>query len=482
MAQTFFFYDVETSGISPIFGRIMQFAGQRTNMQLQPIGEPVNILVTLPDDVLPDPEAVLVHGITPQRTVDEGLTEREYARFLQSEVFTKDTVAVGFNNIRFDDEFIRFSFWRNFYDPYEWHWKNGRSRWDLLDATRLMRALRPEGMTWPFDAEGKATNRLIALAEANNIRLQRAHDALSDMMATLELARQIRNSQPKLFNYLLKLRDKQFVSEQINRFEPQPFVYASGRYPSEHLKTTVAVVIGNHPNDADNGVLVYDLRYDPAEFTELDVGELAKRLFVSFEERSATTPLPVKKLSINRSPAVAPLSTLNEPSQTRIQLDNATIMRHWHRLRSNPSFIDRVSEAFKNVERLPKRTDPESQLYESFINDKDKPNLAAIAHATDSDLAHLHPNFIDERLATLLLRYKARNIPSALSKSEQSLWEGWRCEKLLKGVDGSLTLDAYGRRIASIAQRPNLSANDTFLLEELKLWGESIAPSSLFSD
>ncbi|MBB1552504.1 exodeoxyribonuclease I, partial [Candidatus Saccharibacteria bacterium] len=130
--KTFFFYDLETSGFSPQNDRIMQFAGQRTDENLNRIGEPVNILVKLNDDVLPSPSALMVTKISPQKTIEEGYTEAEFAKMLIEEYFTSDTVIVGYNNVRFDDTHIQYLLWRNFYPPYDWQWKENRSRWDLL--------------------------------------------------------------------------------------------------------------------------------------------------------------------------------------------------------------------------------------------------------------------------------------------------------------------------------------------------------------
>lgn len=169
MAQSFYFYDLETSGLNPREDRIMQFAGQRTDMNLNPVGEPLNLLVKLNDDTLPSPDAIMVTGISPQQTVSDGYTEAEFAKILHEDICAEDTIMVGFNNIRFDDEFIRALFWRNFYDPYEWCWKDGRSRWDMLDVVRMTRALRPDGIEWPVDSEGKATNRLELLTSLNGV-------------------------------------------------------------------------------------------------------------------------------------------------------------------------------------------------------------------------------------------------------------------------------------------------------------------------
>src|SRR3954451_6528569 len=120
MAASFFFYDLETSGFDPRSARIMQFAGQRTDMDLKPIGEPVNVLIKLTPDVVPSPDAILITGITPQQTLADGLTEAEFMKLFYDEAVRPDTVFVGFNNIRFDDEFMRFMHYRNFYDAYEW--------------------------------------------------------------------------------------------------------------------------------------------------------------------------------------------------------------------------------------------------------------------------------------------------------------------------------------------------------------------------
>src|SRR3990167_3378201 len=180
--MTFYFYDLETSGFNPRTARVVQFAGQRTDMNLKPVGKPHNFYIRLSEDILPDPDAVLITGITPQKTHAEGMTEAEFLKIFSSEVAIADTIFAGFNTIRFDDEFMRFMQYRNFYDPYEWQWQDGRSRWDLLDLVRMTRAIRPEGIKWPFDSDGNPANRLELLASINKLDHANAHDALSDVL------------------------------------------------------------------------------------------------------------------------------------------------------------------------------------------------------------------------------------------------------------------------------------------------------------
>ena len=470
MAQTFFFYDLETSGLNPRQDRIMQFAGQRTDMNLEPIGEPYNLLVTLNDDTLPSPDALMVTGITPQKTVEEGYSEAQFARMLSEEIFTPETIAVGFNNIRFDDEFIRHLLWRNFHDPYEWSWKEGRSRWDLLDVVRLTRALRPEGINWPLDAKGEPSNRLELITSANSIAHENAHDALADVTALIAVTKLIKQKQPQLYDYLLKMRDKKVVQQLVNVDGKKPFVYASGRYDKEFAKTTVAFPLTTSRN---GGVVVYDLRYDPTPFVELSTEELSKKIFASWEERQAEdfVKLPVKELQYNRCPAVAPLGVLEQgDGWQKISLDLKTVQKHQNILLNHPDFAEKLRTIFENKPAFKKLPDPEAQLYDGFLNDRDRIRVEAVRNADERELADFHPEFQDERLAPLLLHYKARSFPRSLSEDDLVQWEAWRSQHLQAQLPQFM---ASLQRLASTA-----TDEQQFILQELQLWAEAVLPSS----
>ncbi len=470
MAKTLFFYDLETSGLNPRESRIMQFAGLRTDMNLNQIGEPVNMLVKMTDDVLPSPEALMVTGITPQRTVEEGYSEAEFCRILSNDIFTPDTVVIGFNNIRFDDEFIRYLFWRNFYDPYEWSWKDGRSRWDILDVVRMTRALRPDGIKWPVDEDGNPTNRLELISSVNNIGHYKAHDALSDVEALVSVTRLIHEKQPQLFEYLFKMRDKNEVKKLVNLDDKKPFVYVSGRYDTIHNKATVAFPLTAGKN---GNVVVYDLRYDPTQLIALNSKELAKKLYASWDERQADDfiKLPVKEMQYNRAPAVAPLGVLSqEDGWKRISLDEETINKHMKILLSAPGFAENIRTLYENHEEYKKSPDPEAKLYDAFLPDIDKMRTEMIRNASERELVDLNPDFTDERLPGLLLHYKARNYPKSLSQSEAESWEKWRVEKIKAALPSFV--DSLQKLSVIYTDEAKL-----FMLNELHLWAESILPA-----
>lgn len=454
----------------------MQFAGQRTDLGLKPVGEPVNFLIKITDDILPDVDATLITGITPQMTLADGLTEAEFLREFAENIATPGTVFVGYNTVRFDDEFMRCLHYRNFYDPYEWQWQDSRSRWDLLDVVRMTRALRPQGIEWPFDINGKPTNRLELLTGLNKLSHEHAHDALSDVNATIEVARLIRNKQSKLFDYLFAMRDKKKVAELVNKNEP--FVYTSGRYASEHQKTTVALKICDHPKN-NGSALVFDLRHDPAEWASQTAEQLAEAW--RWKKDSDEPRLPVKTMAFNRCPAVAPLSVLDADSQERLSIDLAIIKKHHTVLEQAKDLADKLCKAVEILDKKQQTSlvstdkDVDNCIYDGFFGERDKNAMRVVRAADPSELGNLGLKFDDHRLDALLPLYKARNYPKQLTAEERQEWEKFRTRKLFDGGQKS-KLAKYFARLQEVASQPGLTGHQQYLLEELRLYAESIMP------
>ncbi len=478
---TFFFYDLETTGISSRDGRIMQFAGQRTNMELEPIGEPVNILVKLTPDVLPEPDAIMVTGITPQATQRDGVSEAEFVKIFLEEIVQPNTIFLGFNTVRFDDEFMRCTLYRNFAPPYEWHWKDGCSRWDLLDVVRMTRALRPEGIEWPFAPDGKPTVRLEYLTKVNGLDHENAHDALNDVGATIAIAKLIRQKQPRLFDYLFKMRDKKEVAKLVENEDV--FVYTSGRYSSETEKTTVATLLTMHPGKKN--ALVYDLRHDPTEFLKMTPVELAARLAWVKDTAEAPPRLPVKPLQYNRCPAVATVNVLHDDETwQRLKIDRSTVEANRQKLLADPDFAQKVVAAFdlQDKERqtswLTDDQDVDCQIYDGeFYDDNDCRLLDVVRSAKPEELSSMQGELHDKRLQTLLPLYKARNYPASLSSEEREEWDAF-CRQRLFGGEAKSRFARFVKRLEELSTT-KLTQNQQFALEELRLYAESIMPVDL---
>ncbi len=484
MASSFFFYDLETSGFDPRSARVMQFAGQRTDMDLKPIGDPVNELIKLSLDILPEPDAVLITGITPQQTIAQGLTEAEFLKLFYEQVVQPNTIFVGFNSIRFDDEFMRFLHYRNFYDAYEWHWKNGSSRWDILDLVRMTRALRPDGIDWPFASDGRPANRLEMLAKINKLDHSKAHDALSDVEATIDLTRLIKAKQPDLFSYLLNHRDKKKVEALV--MSGEPFVYTSGRYPSATLHTSAAVLLARHPQPGC--ALVYNLRHDPTPFLDMTVDQLIETW--KFTKDPDALRLPVKTLRYNRCPTIAPLGVMkDEVTQQRLDLSLSTVAKHLAILKKHPEFAAKVVQAIARMDDQRAKDqvnlvdDPltvDARLYDGFMDDADRAIMPKVRVAPLAELDTFATDLHDDRLRSLLPLYKARNYPRSLSPEEQQAWEAFRHKQLFAGGTSSRAAKYFARLQELAAGK--LTDQQQFLLEELLLYGQSIVPSDADAD
>lgn len=451
--ETLFFYDLETSGGSVSAQRIMQFAGQRTKLDLEPIGEPVNVLIKLDKEVLPDPEAIFIHGITPQEAQAKGMSEADFFKTVFSDILTPYTTVLGFNNLRFDDRLIQHGLWRNFFDPYTWQWQDQRSRWDLLDAFRMARVLRPEGIEWPFKEDDKPINRLESLAKANQIEHD-AHDALGDVFATIELARKLKSAQPKLFDWSYKVRQKVEINKLVDPKKPQPFIYTSGRYSSDYLSTTIAWPLLPVP-ERSGPTLVWDLRFDVKEFLDLSVEELGQRAFTPRRYLEQKSPLPVKELANNRCPAIAPLSILNSEIAGRINLTKKEAEEHAKGLLEHPELADRILEVWKNKKAYSKSKEVEQQLYDDLPPNEDRSVIDEVRRKKAEEFSSFKPNFADERYFELLFRYKARNFPDSLTPVEQKKWNDYQKNRLQNGLPGQLSIDKFVKKLDRLKDTSN---------------------------
>lgn len=446
-------------------------------MDLKPIGEPVNVLIKLTPDVVPEPDAIMVTGITPQQTLQDGITEAEFLRLFFDEVAKPDTIFAGFNTVRFDDEFMRFMLYRNFYDPYEWQWKDGRSRWDLLDVVRMTRALRPDGIKWPFDSGGKPSNRLELLTSVNGLDHIDAHDALSDVKATIALAQLLKKKQPKIFDYLLGMRDKKQIQALVTG--GKPFVYSSGKYPSEYEKTAVVATITLHPKR--QAALVYDLRHDPLQFKDFTPEQLAEAW--RWKKDSEELRLPVKTMRFNTCPAIAPLSVLDEKSQKRLQIDIQQVAENAKALATMPGWSEKLLRALEILDEaqqatfLSDQTTVDGQLYDGFFEDHDRNLEDAFRAASPDKMSQFAKDFHDQRLQALVPLYKARNFSEHLNDEERTAWEKHCQSALMQGGTAS-RLAKYFNRLEQLAAEPRTTKEQRYVLEELQLYGQSIMPAS----
>jgi exodeoxyribonuclease-1 len=419
---TFFFFDYETWGTHPAKDRPCQFAGVRTDMELNIIGQPIILYCRLPGDYLPSPEAALITGITPQQANEKGLAEPEFIRRIHQELATPNTTNLGYNSIRFDDEVTRYTCYRNFIDPYGWSWQNGNSRWDLLDLTRACHALRPEGINWPCNEDGSTSFKLERLSVENGIEHANAHDAMADVYATIELAKLLKKAQPKLFDYFYTMRHKRKLTELIDIINMTPLMHVSGMLGHHCQYTSWIVPVAWHPTNK-NAVIVIDLAKDPQPLFDLSSAALKERLYTKHEDLAADeSPVPVKLIHLNKCPILAPAKTLTAENAHAIGIDRQTCLHHLSRLKNDRHIREKLVELYSESPDYPVDSDVDALLYQGFFNPADKAAMEIIRETAPESLKEIQLTFHDDRIKPLLFRYRARHYPETLDQHERQEW------------------------------------------------------------
>ncbi|MGD9661032.1 MAG: exodeoxyribonuclease I, partial [Porticoccaceae bacterium] len=422
-------------------------------------------------DILPHPEACLVTGISPQLAEAKGVPEPEFIAAIHRQFKVPGTCGAGYNSIRFDDEVTRYTLYRNFYDPYEREWQGGNSRWDIIDMVRLAHALRPEGINWPKNDEGYTSFRLELLTKANGIGHEAAHDALSDVEATIALARLVKQKQPKLYAYVFGNRHKRQVAELLDVRQRKPFLHVSSRLPRENAYAALMIPLCMHPVNK-NAVLAFNLSSDPRPLLELSADEIKARVFTAAADLDeGVERIPLKAVHINRCPVVATAKLLDSAAAARLGIDIAACEQHWQRLK-DADVASKLAAVFSEPASGLER-DAETALYDGFASPGDKALFAKVRQAPPAELAVLQSMFQDKRYQELLFRYRARYCRQYLSADEAAVWEEQRYQMLTEPVPGRLTLDEYFARIDAL-EKSELTANATSLLNKLREWGDRI--------
>ena len=477
MTHTFLWHDYETFGANTRSTRPAQFAAIRTDAELNPIGEPIMLYCQPATDFLPEPEACLITGITPQECLAKGIPEPQFAARIEQALSQPGTVGVGYNTIRFDDEITRFMFWRNLIDPYAREWQNDCGRWDLLDVVRTAYALRPDGISWPTKPDGKPSFKLTDLTAANGLVHESAHDALSDVRATIALAQLIKRAQPKLFDFCFGLHKKERVLAELGLpatlSNARPFWHISGMFAPERGCLALMWPLAMHPGNK-NELLAWDLAHDPSELARLNAAQIRQRLFTKSSELPVgLSRLPIKSVHLNKSPMVmSNLKVLNEAMAQRWGVDVPAQLQHALRARDLPDMSAIWVQVFKREATSP--VDVDEDLYGGFVSNADRRRLNDLRQSSPEQLAGARPGFEDTRLTELLWRYRARNFPQTLSANEQARWEAHRAARLLQGEGGALTITALFDQLDQLAETAD--ERGEVILGALYDYAEGIAP------
>ncbi|MBN1520204.1 MAG: exodeoxyribonuclease I [Spirochaetales bacterium] len=467
-------YDLETFGLESRHDRIAQFACLRTDEQLNPLSGGLTLYNKITPDYLPSPYSCLVHRISPQHTLAEGLPEYQFARAILDEMGQPGTCSAGYNSVKFDDEFIRNLLYRNLFDPYEREWADGNSRWDVINLFRAARDLRPEGLSWPNGADGKPDFKLGSLAAANAVDLTHAHDALADIEATVALARLVKERQGRLYDWYWRHRTRDSLRPLVDLAGHEPLVHTAAEYTSTRGCSAIVAPVGMIPGRRD-ALVVMDLRQDPAPVLDLSVDELKRRVFARSGELPEGQRVSLGVVKLSKCPYLAPLSILDRAAEERLGLDSGLARQRAAEFARQPGCIQKLAAVF--APRGPEfaEADADYKIYSGgFFRDEDRDAMAAIheAIATQGPAAAraqaYAQHFLDERLPQMVRRLFARNWPDTLSAKEAARWRSFCAGRLLcPRIEGATDLAAFDKTVATLMASMETPPEDKLMLHTL---------------
>lgn len=431
---TFLFHDYETYGKDAIKDRPSQYAAIRTDENLNIIGEDTEYYCFPQIDTIPSPIACLITGITPNNIIERSrdpvlrntvFNEYDFFKKINAQFSEPNTCVLGFNTLEFDDEVTRHGLYRNMFSPYEREWKNGCSRWDMINVVRAFAYLFPDDIKVPV-LNGKPVFKLEYLGAENNLDITRAHDAVSDVYTTIALAKLIKEKQPKFWDYTFSNKGKKQVMQIVEKHNNEMLFACSSYFGYETKYIQPVFFVKQDANDNNNFIM---LKMDDLDnikrLLSMDAENVQEALYAQLSEGEKRIPIHMTK--INQCPILFSAEGLeangvitkeefikNTPKYNEY-LDNFKFVQE-----NQSEIFNLITKAFASRKGFKDTVDPDIGLYSEFIPTSDNPKMETFHHHIKDGqmLQYLFKRdfFTDNRLNQLSKRIIMRNFMKEMKK------------------------------------------------------------------
>lgn len=425
--MSFVFFDTETTGLKRGFDQILHFAAVRTDENLKEIGRFETRSRLLPH-VLPHPSALRINGLPIERLTDTSLPShyQMVGEIRRTLLAWSPAIFVGFNSIRFDEEMLRHALFQCLYPAYLT--SNHRNcRADALSLVMAADAMSPAQLVVPLGEEGRRTFRLQALAAANSVMHARAHDALSDVLATIELCKLVFRRSPDLWQRFVRFSNKATVAEFVDTEDG----FLLTEFFGGRAYHAAVVCIGRDPDQA-NGRLCLSL--------DEDIDRLAAMSEPALQAHLAEKPSPIRRLRVNAAPTLTAL--FDAPAHMLEASTVGELEGRARRVRKDGALRARLVAAYvASREPYPLSPHLEERIYNGFPGPDDEARMAAFHEAPWPDRATIAQSFDDERLRWFGLRLIYCEARSVLSASVRAKVEHRLAGQLTGDGTGALTYE-----------------------------------------
>ncbi|OQY53186.1 MAG: exodeoxyribonuclease [Desulfobacteraceae bacterium 4572_89] len=398
--KTFLFYDVETSGLNPAFDQVLTFACIRTDFSLTEISREL-ITIQLRRDIIPSPHAFITHCLT----IDElkhGITEYQAAQQIHEIFNTPGTISFGYNSLGFDDEFLRFLFYRNLLDPYTHQYANQCSRMDMLPVTALFRVFCDHVMKWPHLEDGRSSLKLELISNENQFTTSgRAHEALNDVEAVIELAR-IFSQEKNIWDYALDFFNKTKDVLRINALKKEI------RIGNKPFRLCLMVSASFGPKNNYLAPVIHIGESLPYKNQSLWLRLDREKVFEKNEESGIYDLFVIRKRPADE---LIVLPYLDRFMGKLTQTSQQSSQKNLEKIQSDPNlFFKTIQYHLEYKYPVIPDMDPDAALYQSgFFSSSEKKEINKFHGAENSDKPIVCESITSIRVKTLAKRILSRN-------------------------------------------------------------------------
>jgi len=474
--HTYLFYDLETTGINNSFDQIVQFAAVRTNSDFEEI-ERHSFFVKLNSDTLPTPMASITHLTTIAESEEKGISEYEAVQRIHQLINVSDTISIGYNTLGFDDEFLRFSFFKNLLPPYSHQFKNECFRADIYPIVMIYHLFCNANLKWPT-VNDKVSLKLDNINIENKLYTQgRAHDAITDVLVTVELAKVLKKASQQVWDYLIskfqKWHDEDVLrmlkdSVQVQKNSYKEALITAGIIGAKNNFIAEVILLGEHYHYKNQAIFMrldgVDLAEHKQKYGSLNVAHY--RLTIAKKWGDVPFVLPVLDRYVSKI----------TPKNRELYAKNKEFIQN------NPQEFFEFVEFVLDYKYLPiKNIDNDASIYQSKFMTRADENACDKFHKSNLeekvDMLEIMPKDYQQRAIRVLARLDENILPKNYQKQfDTHLQKLWCDDDISQFVDNTgksrITPRGVLAEIDSLRKSRDLDALQTKVLDEIESYVE----------
>jgi len=408
--MAFVFYDTETTGTEVLFDQVLQFAAILTDDDLNEIDR-FEIRSRLQPHVVASPGAMNVTGVTAAQLDDPTYASQfEMAGQIHQKLTDwQPAHFIGHNSIKFDEVLLRALFYKSLLPVYLTN-MNGNCRLDTLKMLQSASIYEPGDIIYPTRQNGQAIYKLDQLAPANGFNHANAHEAMSDVEATIFMCRKVRDSAPETWSRFLRFSNKGSVLDFCESEE----VFGLTEFYFGRAHTFLLQKIDINP-DNSNEVIALNLQFTPEDFTGKTDDEVARML--------KRNPKPIRKLRANALPGLVDADDAH-PHSRMSELSLNEIEDRGRRFAQDPALKQRLFDIYMS-EQPEYEVSPhvEERLYNGFPHHSDQSKFQDFHYADWADRYIIVCQIEDARYRELGEFIIFCEAPKHLSVERHAIWE-----------------------------------------------------------